>query len=58
MNADVDVPRPGQVGCHDIGELQELSESMPEKVMELTEMLHAWHGAVDARMPRADTEER
>jgi len=39
----------------DIGESRDLSQSMPEKVGELTEMLHAWHRTVDARMPREDT---
>jgi arylsulfatase A-like enzyme len=40
----------------DIGELNDLSGSMPEKVEELREMLHAWHSTVDARMPRQDSE--
>ena len=42
----------------DIGETFDLSESLPEKVAELLEMLHNWHRAVDARMPRQDEEQQ
>jgi hypothetical protein len=42
--------------AEDIGESNDLSESMPEKVAELVEMLHAWHSDVDAGMPREDSE--
>jgi arylsulfatase A-like enzyme len=42
--------------AEDIGESQDLSESMPEKVAELTQMLHSWHSTVDAKMPRTDAE--
>ena len=40
----------------DIGELNDLSQSMTEKVAELREMLRAWHGDVDAQMPREESE--
>ncbi len=36
----------------DIGESHDLSDEMPEMAAELSEMLRAWHRAVDARMPR------
>ena len=42
----------------DIGELHDLSDSMPEKATELLEMLHNWHRALDARMPRQDEEQQ
>jgi len=42
--------------AEDIGESLDLSEAMPEKAAELTEMLHHWHIAVDANMPRRDAE--
>jgi arylsulfatase A-like enzyme len=42
----------------DIGESNDLSDGMPEKAAELTEMLHTWRQSVDAHMPRADTEQR
>lgn len=42
----------------DIGESRDLSDSMPAKTAELTNMLHNWRSAVDARMPRPDQQER
>ena len=42
----------------DIGETHDLSQSMPEKAEVLSEMLRAWHVAVDARMPRPDSDGR
>jgi arylsulfatase A-like enzyme len=36
----------------DIGEKNDLSESMPDKVRRLREMLHAWQKEVGARFPR------
>jgi arylsulfatase A-like enzyme len=42
----------------DIGESRDLSESLPDKAVELSDMLHSWHRAVDARMPRKDAEGR
>jgi hypothetical protein len=46
----------GQVELYDliddIGETQDLSQAIPEKAAELSEMLRAWQMAVDARMPR------
>ena len=42
----------------DIGESQNLSQSMPEKAAELRTILHNWHGTVDARMPRPDSEQQ
>ena len=41
----------------DIGESRDLSEDMPDRVAELSEMLHNWHRAVDAQMPRVDREQ-
>ncbi len=35
----------------DIGETQDLSASMPNKVNELRDLLHAWRKEVDAQMP-------
>ena len=42
----------------DIGESRDLSDSLPEKAAELTEMLRRWRSRVDARMPRSDEQER
>jgi len=36
----------------DLGEQQDLAERMPEKARELHEMLVAWRGRVDAKMPQ------